>query len=244
MSADKTSNTGAGSMGAGAAGDAWLDSVRWNDDGLVSVITREARSGVVLMSAWMNREALRRSLREGRACYWSRSRRCLWRKGDTSGNFQEVCGVRLDCDADTLLLDVIQHGAGACHTGRMHCFFRRLRDGAWKEEKDHDEAPRPPDAESRLEHLALLLEQRRQADPAHSYVAALHRDGLDRILKKVGEEAAETIIAAKGGEPAELIHETADLWFHTLVLLAHMGLGPREVLAELERRRPPRDSDI
>jgi phosphoribosyl-AMP cyclohydrolase len=111
---------------------AWLDEIRWTSEGLVPVITQEAATGQVLMFAWMNREALRLTAEEGYAVYWSRSRNRLWRKGEESGNRQKVLEIRLDCDADVILLAVEQAGGIACHTGRHHCFFRVLRDGCWE----------------------------------------------------------------------------------------------------------------
>ena len=110
---------------------AWLDAVRWNEDGLVPVIAQEAGSGTVLMVAWMNREALALTAAEGHACYWSRSRQKLWRKGEESGHRQKVLAIRLDCDEDVILLTVEQAGGIACHTGRHHCFYRELKDGEW-----------------------------------------------------------------------------------------------------------------
>lgn len=112
--------------------NAWLDEVAWNADGLVPAIAQDASTGEVLMLAWMNREALRATLDEGYVCYWSRSRHRLWRKGEESGHRQRVVEIRLDCDGDTLLLKIEQIGGIACHTGRRHCFFLRLEDGAWR----------------------------------------------------------------------------------------------------------------
>ena len=111
----------------------FLAVIKWNADGLVPVITQEVTSGTVLMHAWMNRDALKATLESGDAVYWSRSRQCLWRKGATSGHVQRVIEVRLDCDADTLLLRVSQTGGIACHTGRAHCFYRRYEDGQWSD---------------------------------------------------------------------------------------------------------------
>ncbi|MBN2699977.1 MAG: phosphoribosyl-AMP cyclohydrolase [Methylothermaceae bacterium] len=110
----------------------WLDQVAWNPEGLVPAIAQEQETGRVLMLAWMNREALRLTAEEGVAVYWSRSRRCLWRKGESSGHRQRVCEMRLDCDGDTVLLQVVQEGGVACHTGRHHCFYRRWEDGRWR----------------------------------------------------------------------------------------------------------------
>jgi len=117
---------------AGTPGDSWLDEVRWDADGLVPAIAQEASGGRILMVAWMNREALAETVATGRAVYWSRSRRRLWRKGEESGHVQSLRELRLDCDGDVVLLKVEQHGGIACHTGRHSCFFRRLNDGRWE----------------------------------------------------------------------------------------------------------------
>ena len=207
-----------------------LESVRWNEDGLVPAIVQDAIRGDVLMLAWMSRESLALTLDEGRTVFWSRSRGELWRKGETSGHVQRVREIRLDCDADALLVSVEQVGGIACHTGRRSCFFQAL---------DGDD--RPP-AESQglpagvLASLARCLEERKSANPADSWTARLYARGLDGILKKVGEEATETVLAAKNGAPDRVIEETADLWFHTMVMLANLGLGPEDVLEELDRR--------
>jgi phosphoribosyl-ATP pyrophosphohydrolase/phosphoribosyl-AMP cyclohydrolase len=211
-----------------------LDSVRWNEDGLVPAIVQDAVRGDVLMLAWMNRESLALTLSEGRTVFWSRSRGELWRKGETSGNVQRVRDVRLDCDGDTLLVTVDQAGGTACHTGRRSCFFQAL-DG----EEAGGTAGTEADgilAAGALESLARRLEERKSADPATSWTARLHAEGLDAILKKVGEEATETVLAAKGGDRSRVVEETADLWFHTMVMLANLGLGPEDVLEELDRR--------
>ena len=197
------------------------ESVRWDEDGLVPAIVQDAVRGDVLMLAWMSRESLALTLSEGRTVFWSRSRRELWRKGETSGNVQRVRDVRLDCDGDTLLVTVDQAGAAACHTGRRSCFFRALEDGGGGREADGN---LPGGA---LASLARRLEARKSADPATSWTARLYSEGLDAILKKVGEEATETVLAAKGGDRSRIIEETADLWFHTLVMLANLGLGPK-----------------
>ena len=207
-----------------------LESVRWNDDGLVPAIVQDAVRGDVLMLAWMNRESLALTLDEGRTVFWSRSRGRLWRKGETSGNVQRVREVRLDCDGDTLLITVDQVGGAACHTGKRSCFFRALEEtdtGATVEENLPGGA---------LESLARRLEERKSADPATSWTARLYAKGLDAILKKVGEEATETVLAAKGGDRSRIVAETADLWYHTMVMLANLGLGPEDVLEELDRR--------
>ncbi len=231
--------------------EAWLDQVHWTPDGLVPAVAQERDSGSVLTLAWMNRASLRLTFEEGYATYWSRSRRQIWRKGETSGHWQKVHEIWLDCDDDALLLRVAQQGV-ACHTGQMSCFHRRLDKRGWQRvETTTDRLPRagapapaPAPAETApgldtdgiLERLTAVLQQRLKADPSSSYVASLYRSGLDSILQKVGEEATETIIAAKSGPPSALIHETADLWFHSMVLLVQQGLTPAQVLEELESR--------
>ena len=203
-------------------------SIRWNRDGLVPAVVQDAIRGDVLMLAWMSRESLALTLREGRTVFWSRSRGRLWRKGETSGHVQRVRGVRLDCDGDALLITVEQAGGAACHTGRRSCFFQALEDGA----------PRAAEGlpAGALDSLARRLEERKSADPDASWTARLYAGGLDAILKKVGEEATETVLAAKDGEPSRIVEETADLWFHTMVMLANLGLGPEDVLEALDRR--------
>ena len=111
--------------------DSWLDEIKWNDDGLIPVVVQESGSLQILMHAWMNREALQKTVAEGKAVYWSRSRQKLWLKGETSGHYQLVKTIQLDCDSDTILLTVTQQGGIACHTGRHHCFYKTLKDSAW-----------------------------------------------------------------------------------------------------------------
>ena len=208
-----------------------LDAVRWNEDGLVPAIVQDAVRGDVLMLAWMNRESLALTLAEGRTVFWSRSRRELWRKGETSGNVQRVRDIRLDCDGDTLLVSVDQAGGVACHTGRRSCFFQALEEAEGTADGAGDTADTGADGS-----LARRLEARKTADPATSWTARLYAQGLDAILGKVGEEAIETVLAAKGGDRSRVVAETADLWYHTLVMLANLGLGPEDVLEELDRR--------
>jgi phosphoribosyl-AMP cyclohydrolase / phosphoribosyl-ATP pyrophosphohydrolase len=263
---------------------AWLDRIAWDAQGLVPVIAQEQASGRVLMLAWMDREALARTVDSREAVYWSRSRGRLWRKGETSGYLQRVVEVRLDCDGDAVLLVVTQSGGIACHTGRESCFFARLEDAGWSvvdpvlkdpvviyggapglTPAQADGRPPPPspvrrrrgqgreipgsrpcvagegkgegpELETVLPRLAAVLESRKHADPETSYVAGLYAKGLDAILKKLGEEATETLLAAKGGDRRALVYETADLWFHSLVALAALDLGPEAVLEELARR--------
>ncbi|HVE48408.1 MAG TPA: bifunctional phosphoribosyl-AMP cyclohydrolase/phosphoribosyl-ATP diphosphatase HisIE [Casimicrobiaceae bacterium] len=235
----------------------FLDTVRWNAQGIVPAIAQDATSGRVLTLAWMNADALERTVISGQAHYWSRSRKKLWRKGETSGHVQSVREIRLDCDSDAVLLIVDQAGGIACHTGRERCFFRRLENDVWRDvepvlkdpaaiygapDRQSGEQPRQPDAQQDgrtpeiLAQIAATIESRRNASADTSYVASLFARGDDAILKKIGEEATETMMAAKDGDAAAITHEVADLWFHCLVLLARHGLGPADVLRELGRR--------
>ncbi|CAN5172487.1 bifunctional phosphoribosyl-AMP cyclohydrolase/phosphoribosyl-ATP diphosphatase HisIE [soil metagenome] len=241
----------------------WLDTINWNADGLMPVLAQQAGSGDILMVAWMNREALQLTVERGEAVYWSRSRQKLWHKGEESGHFQKVREIRVDCDEDVLLLTVEQIGDIACHTGRHSCFYRRLErsDASGRLEWiEHAEAPthahEPPRAdldEALLARLADTLDSRRHGDPDSSYVARLHSRGADAVLKKIAEEAGEVLMAAKDlgaagrASPADaegacesaaaaLVGETADLWFHSLVMPSFYDLRPEQVLAELARR--------
>jgi phosphoribosyl-ATP pyrophosphohydrolase/phosphoribosyl-AMP cyclohydrolase len=233
---------------------AYLDDVRWNADGLVPSVAQSAATGKVLTLAWMNRAALSATVASGYAHYWSRSRRKLWKKGETSGHVQAVREIRLDCDADALLLVVDQEGGIACHTGHERCFFNRLEQGEWRDAEPIVKAPEliygraqspgeePPTVTTSaagddvLAAIAATIGSRKGADPGSSYVASLLARGDDAILKKIGEEATETLLAAKGADRAALVHEVADLWFHCLVLLAARNLAPADVIAELQRR--------
>ncbi len=204
--------------------------IRFDGQGLVSAVLQDANTREVLMVAWMNQEALQRTLETGQAHFWSRSRQELWHKGATSGNIMRVRGIRLDCDADTLLLQVDPAGP-ACHTGNWSCFYRQL--GEVGDPQVHCEV-------AGEDVLASLFETilDRQANPrAGSYTARLLEAGEDEILKKVGEEAVEVILAAKGQGDERVIAEVADLLYHLLVLLAARGSTLAAVNAELIRRR-------
>lgn len=195
-------------------------------DGLMPVVVQHADSGAVLMVGFANREAVDRTLASGRAWFFSRSRQRLWEKGETSGNVLEVRGIRVDCDADTLIY-LCQPAGPTCHTGAPSCFFQTL-------------AGMPPSetsGEAAAELFRTIRQRQDQGDPSDSYVAKLLSKGVDRITKKIGEEATEVVIAAKNGDRAELAHEVADLWFHTYVLLAQQGMTPEDVWNELRSRR-------
>jgi len=199
--------------------------IHWDECGLVPVVVQDARDGQVLMLAYTNAEALARTLKTGKAWFWSRSRGELWHKGATSGNQHEVVEVRYDCDQDALLLRVKPAGP-ACHTGQRSCFYRRL--------------PGSPEGEgeagSVLDRLWATIQERKAHPREGSYTWRLLAAGQTEILKKVGEEAIELLIAAQHEGDERLVYELADLAYHALVLLAARNLSWTDVAAELERR--------
>lgn len=203
--------------------------VKFNAEGLVPAIAQDVRTGKVLMLAYMDREALRRTQESGVAWYWSRSRQRLWRKGEESGHTQRVVEIRVDCDGDALLLLVEQQGP-ACHTGQPSCFFRDLQG----EVKSPVLLPQGPPI---LTELEGILKDRLENPRPGSYTSGLFRKGVEAIGAKVTEEAQEVVQAARSEGRQRLVEETADLVFHTLVLLASRGVAFAEVLDELGRRR-------
>lgn len=200
--------------------------VKFDERGLVPVVARDKHSGVVLMLAYQNREALEKTLATGEAWYFSRSRSRLWKKGETSGHVQRAAEVRLDCDGDAVLLLVEQTGP-ACHTGHPTCFFTTAE----------GESEQPPAGDAVLAQVYATILERRSADAQKSYVKSLFEKGPEAVFAKVSEEAGELIDASrrKLGEN-ELVHEAADLVFHSLVLLAQHDVAPGRVLDELRRR--------
>ena len=219
------------------------DELRYGPDGLIPVIIQDAGSGAVLTLGYANREAIALTLSERATVLYSRSRRELWRKGETSGNTQRVVSVRYDCDADAVLYGVIPNGP-ACHTGAASCFAARLdpdADGDASPDLARGNAAPAPALAAALAHLQATFAARKAAiadgtASADSYVAKMLRDGVDRIAKKVGEEATEVVIAAKNDDRAELTWEAADLLFHTALLLEERGVSLDDVGAELLRR--------
>ena len=202
------------------------DELNFSMDGLLPAVVQHCRSGAILMVGFANREAVQRTLDTGHAWFFSRSRQRLWEKGETSGNYLDVVGLRVDCDGDSLIYLCEPHGP-TCHTGAPSCFFQTL-----------DSIPAgETSGEAAAALFATIQDRQRAADPDSSYVARLLAQGVDRIGKKIGEEATEVVIAAKNADPAELAHEIADLWFHTFVLLAQQNMTPEDVWAELRGRR-------
>jgi phosphoribosyl-ATP pyrophosphohydrolase/phosphoribosyl-AMP cyclohydrolase len=232
-----------------------LDNIRWNEAGLVSAIVQDDATLQVLTLAYMNRESLKLSLESGETWFWSRSRQELWHKGATSGNTQKITSIQLDCDGDALLVRVIPNGP-ACHTGATSCFFRDISapgtviapatGNAGGQALVATQPGTTHAATNRFEVLAQLeaiIREREVTRPEGAYTTYLFDKGVDKILKKVGEEASETIIAAKNKDNEELRLEVSDLIYHLLVLLQERKLPLDDVLAELNRRheRPRRD---
>jgi phosphoribosyl-ATP pyrophosphohydrolase/phosphoribosyl-AMP cyclohydrolase len=242
----------------------WLDDVKFDAHGLIPAIAQDRDSGRILMVAWMNKESLQLTTERRQAVYFSRSRQKLWHKGESSGHTQDVHEIHLDCDGDVIVLQITQNSGIACHTGRESCFYRILTPEGWQIVDAVKKDPNTIYGESAHVHhaaqavetvsvddvsvnetldvlaqLGQIMQQRKNADPSSSYVASLYHKGLNKILEKVGEEAFETVIAAKEASEADtqdLIYETADLWFHTLVMLGQFNVPPQAILDELSRR--------
>ena len=197
-----------------------IDDLKFDEKGLIPAIVQDADSGRVLTLAYMNRESLGISLERRLTCFWSRSRQELWLKGETSGNYQHIVSVTADCDHDALLVRVHPDGP-ACHLGTASCFENPLLIG--------EEA-------FSLDGLYELLTDRKAQLPEGSYTSYLFQKGIDKILKKVGEECTEVIVAGTGGERAETVYEIADLAYHVMVLMVEMGIRPEEIRRELASR--------
>lgn len=204
------------------------EELRFDDQGLIPCIVQDWLDGTVLMLGYMNREALETTIRTQLVHFWSRSRQQLWKKGETSGHELRVKAMLVDCDRDALLVRADPCGP-TCHTGHRSCFFTEIVDGEWKESSSLASGG----IVDRL--YEIVLERKREAR-TDSYVARLCRDGRDRVLKKIVEEAGEVVLAAKNDCRHELIHEVADLWFHTLVALGVCEIPPHEIYEELKRR--------
>jgi phosphoribosyl-ATP pyrophosphohydrolase/phosphoribosyl-AMP cyclohydrolase len=207
-----------------------IKDLRFDKNGLIPVVVQDAENGQVLMLAYTNKESIEKTLSTGRTHFWSRSREKPWSKGEESGNIQEVKNIFLDCDQDTILVLVNQKGV-ACHTGKRSCFFRTI-------EGIEESAPAFGTIRSgrTLEEVYQVIEDRKRNPREGSYVSGLFKSGLDRILKKLGEEAGETIIAAKNENRDEIIYEIADLWFHSIIALAHFEITLKDIYEELGKR--------
>lgn len=217
-------------------GQVWLaENICWNSDGLIPVIVQDVVSKEVLMLAYMNEAALYLTLKEQRAWFYSRSRQSLWRKGETSGHTQKVVDLRFDCDQDAILLTVEQTGM-ACHENYFSCFHYLAGNQAFKIEGVKEQKP-APSLGTVLEELAQVIHSRNLERPEKAYTTYLFEKGIDKILKKVGEETAEVIIGAKNNDPGEITYEVADLFYHLVVMLEERGVGLNEIASELVSRR-------
>lgn len=199
-----------------------IDSLKFDSNGLIPAIVVDSVSKRVLTLAYMNRESLKISIENGLTCFWSRSRNKLWLKGETSGNYQHIVSITADCDRDALLVSVKPDGP-ACHTGSFSCF----EDTLWENGTL---------SEFSLDGLMALLKGRKAEKKEGSYTTYLFEKGLDKILKKVGEETTEVIIAAKAGDRAETVYEIADLAYHVMVLMVQAGISIDDIHRELASR--------
>jgi len=199
-----------------------ISKLRFDEKGLIPAIVVDAKSKKVLTLAYMNRESLEISMKEGRTCFWSRSRQELWRKGETSGNVQKIVSITADCDADALVVKVEKSGP-ACHTGADSCFNDELYQS--------DEL-----SEFSYEGLYDLIKGRKEEKKEGSYTTYLFEKGIDKILKKVGEESTEVIIAAKADDRKDTVYEIADLAYHVMVLMVQMGIPLEDIFTELASR--------
>ena len=201
-----------------------VDELKFDINGLIPAVVQDHYSKKVLTVAYMNKESLKKSIEKCLTCFWSRSRNCFWTKGETSGSYQHVVAIVADCDKDALVVDVIKDGP-ACHLGTDSCF-----DGeniVWVSDEYKQFS---------LDALYELIKGRKTNPQEGSYTTYLFEKGLDKILKKVGEESTEVIVAGKGGSKEETIYEISDLLYHTMVLMVHMGISTKDILAELEKR--------
>ncbi|MBI4377998.1 MAG: bifunctional phosphoribosyl-AMP cyclohydrolase/phosphoribosyl-ATP diphosphatase HisIE [Nitrospinae bacterium] len=203
-----------------------IKDLKYNSSGLIPVIIQDWKNGDVLMLAYMNEEALKKTIDTGFTHFWSRSREKLWKKGETSKNEQVVKEISYDCDNDTLLIKVEQRGV-ACHTGNRTCFYSKILS-----------APLDKEDKGRfvIDKVYEVILDRKRNIREGSYVSSLFKNGKDRILKKIGEEASELIIGSKNEKREEIIWEITDLWFHTLIILGYHDIAPDEIYNELQKR--------
>ena len=199
-----------------------IEELKFDEKGLIPAVVVDAETDKVVMVAYMNAESLKISMEEGMTCFWSRSRKCLWRKGEHSGNRQHIISITADCDNDTLLVKVKKDGP-ACHTGSDSCFFNPV----YKNEELSGFS---------IDNLYDMLLGRKENKPEGSYTTYLFEKGIDKILKKVGEECTEVIIAGKADDKKETIYEVADLCYHVLVMMVEMGISVDDIKHELASR--------
>lgn len=199
-----------------------IDQLKFDEKGLIPAVIVEAGTHQLLMVAYMNRESLKISMETGKTCFWSRSRQELWTKGETSGNYQHIVSITADCDLDTLKV-VVEKDGPACHTGAETCFFNPVYQS---EEK----------SDFTLDALMELIRGRKTNPQEGSYTTYLFQKGLDKILKKIGEESTEVIIAAKNNDPKETIYEISDLVYHVMVMMIQQGISLEDIRRELASR--------
>ena len=201
-----------------------VDELKFDSNGLIPAVVQDHYSKKVLTVAYMNKDSLKTSIEKGLTCFWSRSRQCFWTKGETSGNYQHVVSIIADCDKDALVVEVVKEGP-ACHTGLDSCFD--AENIVWVSEEFKQFS---------LDGLYELIKGRKTNPQEGSYTTYLFDKGLDKILKKVGEESTEVIVAGKGGSKEETIYEISDLVYHVMVLMVQMGISTKDIIAELEKR--------
>ena len=199
-----------------------IEDLKFDANGLIPAVVQDYYTKAVLTVAYMNQESLKISIEEGKTCFWSRSRQELWRKGETSGNYQHIVTIKSDCDNDALVVEVVKDGP-ACHLGTDSCFENYLYIS-------------PEIKEFSLDSLYELIKGRKTDKKEGSYTTYLFEKGIDKILKKVGEECTEVVIAGKGADKEETIFEIADLTYHVMVLMAEKGVSWKEITKELSRR--------
>lgn len=212
-----------------------LGQIKWDEKGLVSAIAQDVHSKKVRMLAYMNEEALKKTIETGRVHYYSRSRKQLWEKGETSGHFQLLRSLSIDCDGDALLLQIEQVGGISCHTGNPTCFYRTMEKDHWTEEVPFE--IEKVDQGNMIKYVYDIIVHRKENPKEGSYTNYLLKEGLDKILKKVGEEATEVIIAAKNLDQSELTYEISDLLFHLSVLMLELGVTWEDIYEELSKRK-------
>jgi phosphoribosyl-ATP pyrophosphohydrolase/phosphoribosyl-AMP cyclohydrolase len=206
--------------------DEFIKNLKFDENGLIPAIVQDSVSGKVLMLGYMNREAVEKTIETRKTWFYSRSRKTLWNKGETSGNYHNVVDILYDCDNDALLIKVIPRGP-TCHTNNYSCFYRNIEG---KEDLEKNKS-------SILQELYEVIMERKRLNPENSYVAKKFKEGIDRILKKVGEEAGEVIIAAKNGNKEEISWEIADLIFHLLLVLGFYDMSLDDIYDRLIERR-------
>ena len=208
----------------------WIEELKFNEKGLIPAVVQNRTTKEVLMVAYMNKDAAEQTVKTGKATFWSRSRNKLWVKGETSGNFMYVKDIRVDCDADCLLVEVDPAGA-ACHTGNRSCFYQKAESGVLVEDTGCDSV-----ADAVAVEQATVIDRKNNPEDG-SYTNYLFDKGEDKILKKVGEEAAEVVIAGKNRSKEEIAYETADLMYHLTVMLVDNGMTWEDIYAEIKRRK-------